>query len=269
MLMRQDDTHLRRWALQNLRKCALFGGGPDPALLESVNRWPLPLLLALASAAVGCVISPQPSPPEPSLDGDGIMFDGFASELDSNLIKIDAAPGTVDPARGVVRITNLATSALPNDVPVASDGSFSIAIDAQDGATLRFQVKDGDVRSQPIDFVANVAESRLEDVDFPLLDCITIAQGRWIDFQEVGGQSLVVISNECADAVSFDAPRLRRGTSPFSVMPSAAFTVESGESVSLAVSVFTGGSEREDVLLLKPALPAEGLFAVTLTLPDR
>lgn len=242
--------------------------GLDPALLAHVNRRLLSLWLVLASQVAGCVISPQPSPPEPSLDGDGIMFDGFATELDSSLIKVDAAPGTVDPARGVVRVTNLATSVLPNDAPVASDGSFSIAVGALDGDTLRFQVKDGNLRSQPVDFIANVAESRLDPVAFALRDCITIAEGDWIAFQEVGGQSLVVIQNECAESVSFDAPRLRRGTSRFSVMPSAAFSVDAGESVSLAVSATQSGAEREDVLLLRPAAPEVGLFAITLTLPD-
>src|SRR5690242_17794280 len=91
------------------------------------------LSMCLGLLLASCVVSPQPSPPlEVVLDGSRIGLES-GTELTTNVVGFEAGPGAVDPAGGVVVITNLDAGDAPSIASVQKDGSFAIAVPGQPG----------------------------------------------------------------------------------------------------------------------------------------
>lgn len=226
----------------------------------------LALLLGfLAAVAAGCVVSPQPSPPDLVLDDDRIgLHPGMG--LVSKVIDFEGAPGTVHPAEGIVVITNLDTTEAPSFAKVQPDGSFTIAVPGVAGQTFRFQAKNGSVRSQPADFVVNTGGEAIDTaVEGPA--CLAFDPARWIALDGVSDARSIVIRNQCSGAVSLGAPHLRRGLAGFSFTPTTPVTIAAGSVATLTVKA-AAGAETEDVLLLDVTAPALSHRAITLTVPD-
>lgn len=230
----------------------------------SLKSW---LAVAFTTLVVGCVVSPQPSPPgsDPSLDGDGIGTVELTETLDqSNLLSFEAAPGTVDPAEGVVVVTNLANSDAPSLAAVAADGSFTIALAGFPGDTVRFQVKSGAKRSQPFDIVVGADRVTLTE-PAPLPGCLTIDPARWVALDGEGDARNVLVSNECAFSVQIGAPSLRRGKAGFSFSPTQPVSLNPGQTAFLTVRADVVTDEPEDVLFLDLAGPDVPRQAITIS----
>ncbi|WP_437290521.1 hypothetical protein [Sorangium sp. So ce406] len=220
----------------------------------------------LAVLLGGCVVSPQPSPPvhEPFLDGGLVGVP--ESFVQQDQISIQGQPGAVEPAEGVVLVTNLDSLDAPVLAEVADDGSFLVTLTASEEQVLRLQAKQGERRSAPVDVV--LAGSPISGTHRALdhLPCLEI--DTWVSFEGGAGARDVVVRNTCAEDVAIEAPRLRRGAAPFSVSPAAAFVVPAGETGLVTVRADGGGVEREDVLFLDVTSPEPGRRALTLTLSD-
>lgn len=226
----------------------------------------LALLAVLAAAAASCVVSPQPSPPDVILDDDRIGLtpgvEGFAS-----VIGFAAAPGTVKPAQGIVVVTNLDADDAPSVAKVQPDGSFVIAVPGVSGQTFRFQAKNGDARSQPVDIAIDSSGTKATDLSVTP-SCLVLDPASWIALDGVADARSIVIQNQCTTAVAIAAPRLRRGLGGFSFSPTTPITVPAGGVATLTVHA-GNGVETEDVLLLDVTAPAPTRRAITLTVPDR
>lgn len=226
----------------------------------------LGFLTALATAGAGCVVSPQPSPPDLVLDGDRIDLHP-GTGLVSTLIDFSGGPGAVHPAEGVVVITNLDTTEAPSFAKVQPDGSFALAVPGQPGQTFRFQAKSGNLRSQPADFVVSTGGEAIDTaVEGPA--CLALDPSRWIALDGASDARSIVIRNQCSGAVSLGAPHLRRGLAGFSFTPTTPLTIAAGDVATLTVKAGAGGAESEDVLLLDVTAPSVTHRALTLTVPD-
>ncbi|MBK8940539.1 MAG: hypothetical protein IPM79_23730 [Polyangiaceae bacterium] len=225
------------------------------------------LLLSLSLAS--CVVSPQPSPPgeDPDLDGDGIDIVGAGTEDLNELLTFDAAPGSVDPAKGVVIVTNLERSDAPSRVVVRDDGSFSVALAGFPGDTVRFQVDQDGARSQPVDIAVD-ATGQVVDVVEDAPACLAIDPARFVALSGAGDAQSIVVRNECEVAVLIDAPRLRRGRGPFTFSPTGALSLEPGEAGFVTVRAVGAADEREDVLFFDVSAPEPARRAITLTVPE-
>lgn len=225
--------------------------------------------LALPLLVAACVVSPQPSPPadEPDLDGDGIDVIGTGTEDFSELLTFEAAPGSVEPAEGVVIVTNLERSDAPSRVAVRADGSFSVALAGFPGDTVRFQVDQAGARSQPVDIAVD-ATGQVVDVVEDAPACLTISPARYLPLSGAGDAVSLVIDNGCDVAVELGAPRLRRGRGPFTFSPTGPLTLQPGDSGFVTVRAVGAADELEDVLFLDVLSPEPARRAITLTVPE-
>ncbi|WP_438029207.1 hypothetical protein [Sorangium sp. So ce233] len=211
-------------------------------------------------------MSPQPSPPvrEPILDGELVGVP--ESFVQQDQISLLGQPGAVEPAEGVVLVTNLDSLDAPVLAEVDDDGSFLVTVTASEEHVLRLQAKQGERRSAPLDVV--LAGSPISGTHRVLDHLPCLETDTWVSFEGGAGARDVVVRNTCAEDVAIEAPRLRRGAAPFSVSPAAAFVVPAGETALVTVRADGGGVEREDVLFLDVTSPEPGRRALTLTLSD-
>ncbi|MFO0758769.1 MAG: hypothetical protein U0359_19920 [Byssovorax sp.] len=226
-----------------------------------------PLLLGLSTAlAAGCVVSPQPSPPDVIFDGARLGLTPSIEAL-SSVVGFQAQPGTVTPAGGEVRITNLDTTDAPSIAKVEADGSFTIAVPGLPGQTFRFQAKNGDARSAPFDARVDLSGGDLSSGLTPP-SCVAFDPPRWVALDGAGDARSIVLENGCASAISIAPPRLRRGLGGFSFSPTG--PIEIGPAATATLTFRAGdGPEVEDVVLLDVTAPSPVRHAVTLTVPDR
>lgn len=223
----------------------------------------LGLLLALVG---GCVVSPQPSPPDIVFDGELVGL-SRGVELVAAVAGFEAAPGTVDPATGVVVVTNLDNASAPSFAEVRPDGSFVLAVPGFAGQRFRFQAKDGDARSQPFDLrLSSAGDTALGLPAQP--GCLVLTPRSWIRLDGPGDARSIVVGNQCPDAVSIAPPRLRRGLAGFTFSAASAIQLAPGAIATITVHA-SAGSEPEDLLLLDVTAPVPARRAVTLTVPDR
>lgn len=203
---------------------------------------------------------------QPDLDEDGLSLNGPESTVDlGGYVTISAAPGTVDPAEGVVVLTNLDTTDLPSEVAVRDDGSFSIAVVAAPLQVLRLQVV-ADTRSEPIDLELSATSSSFSVVA-PVLDCLQIEPARWVGLESDQDSRSIALRNECEETVQIDPPSLRRGQASFSFAATTALEIEAGGVAFITVNANGAGAEVEDVLLLDVVGPEPERRALTISVP--
>lgn len=221
----------------------------------------------LAVLVGGCVVSPQPSPPvhDPVLNG-GLLGGGGDFSVLQQEILLQGQPGAVQPAAGVVVVTNLDVTDPPALAEVNADGSFMVALRGTVEHQLRIQVKQGERRSPPVD--VRIAELPIDPqtTRSAQLPCLQVEA--WVPLEGAADVRDTLVRNDCAEDVAIAAPRLRRGGGPFRVSPSAPFVVPAGGSAAVTVRADGDGNEREDVLFLDITAPEVGRRALTLTLPD-
>lgn len=204
---------------------------------------------------------------QPDLDEDGLSLNGPESNLDlEGYVTISAAPGTVDPAEGVVVLTNLDTTDVPSQVAVRDDGSFSIAVVAAGLQVLRLQVVGDDTRSEPVDLALAANVSGFSVVS-PVLECLQLEPARWVGLESDQDSRSIALRNECEDTVQIDPPALRRGQAGFSFAATGALEIEPGATAFITVNANGAGAEVEDVLLLDVVSPAAERRAITISIP--
>ncbi|MFT3767122.1 MAG: Kazal-type serine protease inhibitor family protein [Minicystis sp.] len=179
-------------------------------------------LLAAGALVAGCVVSPQPSPPDLVLQGRLIDLNPGV-ELAKNVIGFHAGPGAVSPAQGVVIVTNLDASDAPSVAVVQKDGSFDIAVPGQPGQAYRFQAKAGDTRSKPFDLDVAVDSSGVTSDLNTGSGCLVAEPAIWIALDGPGATQDLRVKNTCTGSVTVAAPHLRRGLAGFSFSPAAPF----------------------------------------------
>ncbi|MDI1451058.1 hypothetical protein [Polyangium sp. 6x1] len=210
------------------------------------------LRLLAASLALGaCIVSPQPTPPgEPTLLAD-LISPGGPMDM-SETVRFVGEPGAVTPPEGDVVVTDLDTTELPTVLPVAADGSFDITVPG--AATHEFRVEivgPGGGRSKPVDLVLNAAATAFEPGPRPLADCLLLDPALSVSFDGAGDTKNIVVRNECADELSFLAPRLRRGAAAFGFLPTEPFLLAPGGETTVTVDASAQANERVDVLFLE------------------
>jgi hypothetical protein len=223
-------------------------------------------LLAAGALALGCVVSPQPSPPEAVLSGSLIGL-APAESLVAKVVAFEGKAGAVKPARGLVLVTNLDSADAPSQTDVQPDGSFLLGVPGVVGQRFRFQVKDGDTRSEPFDVQLDATGTSADALTAAAV-CFTVTPSRWAALDVAGAERALTLHNGCAAQVTLAVPRLRRGLAGFTVFPASAFAIAAGDDASLTVRA-GDGAEVEDVLYLDVTGPLATQRAVTLTVPDR
>lgn len=215
------------------------------------------LRLAALTLLAGCAVTDTGNPPLSPPDPDGLssMF------LAAGQVTLGGAPGTWEDGAGIVRITNLQTSDVSTDAPVAMDGSFSATVAAETGAVLRIQHIVGPDRSLPVDVIADSAQ----------LAPTPVACLRLVPALELNAGSLeepledaIRIENDCAEAVELTARG--RTTSPsLSVAATpATLSVASGDAGELRLTIQPPAEDSEEVLLFDITGAETGTRAVTV-----
>lgn len=233
------------------------------------GKLPAALLALGLFAFVGCVVSPQPSPPidEPSFDADGLGITETATEDSLTMISFVAAPGTVDPAEGVVVVTNLETSDAPSIATVSDDGSFSIALNGLPTDVVRFQVKQGNVRSQPVDIAIDATAQGFDVIDGAPA-CLVVDPAKFVALSGQDDARSIILRNQCDSVVRIQPPRLRRGQGAFTFAPTGQLSIDPGAVSFVTVRVEGSAGETEDVLFLDVIEPEVSRRAITLAVPD-
>jgi hypothetical protein len=224
-------------------------------------RWWIVVGLGLASASLGCGISPQPEPPSarPKLDGEAVRFD--PSTIVEG-VAFEGGAGAVEPPEGDVVVINLDSTAPPVVRPVESDGSFKVAIAGKPEDEFRFQVRSSSGRSEPVDLVGDATASALGPVPHPLADCLTLTPAFELEFASVttGGalERTLVIRNQCASPVSFAPSRFRTSSPAFVELVATPASLDPGTQANVS-------------LRFAPASvgPFEEIFFIEVPLPDR
>ena len=185
---------------------------------------------------MGCVGSPQPSPP--NLETPGISRRSNPADIMDGILVV-ADPGTVRPAEGVVVLTNLDRREPSVSEPVLADGSFEISVRGMPDDEYRLQVRSGAARSTPFDFVGAVGTPVLSPAPRPLADCFSLEPGVELDFGEVAvgerTEDTVVLRNDCGEPLRLTTSFLDPGA-PFDLSTDS-LTLEPASSGELTVAV--------------------------------
>ncbi len=216
----------------------------------------------------GCVVSPQPSPPvhEPILDTGLVGVSGDPMVLRQQVF-LKGEPGAVEPAEGVVLVTNLDSADAPVVAEIKADGSFVAAVDASTDQVLRIQVKQGERRSEPVDLqlTGTPIDATRTMAGAPALPLRSSprrgsrsgpAKATWSSAIRAP-RTWPSARRACAAAQGRSGSARRRRSWCRRASPPSSRCARDGE-----------GVEREDVLFLEVTAPEPGRRAVTLTLPD-
>ena len=157
----------------------------------------------------GCTVSPQPTPP-PEIDVAALAL----SETPGR-ITLDGAAGAI--VRGDdIGLLNASPFSAFERAPVASDGSFSVAIDGTVDDPFRLHAFAGTARSAPLDFIVVAGGV----VAAPQIDCVVLSGGAQID--TTAGDVVVTLTNNCADAVQIDSAELALELTDWTLTPTIA-----------------------------------------------
>lgn len=203
----------------------------------------IPLLLAL-----GCTVGPQPVPP--SFDPQVLVVADTPAEAVQDAVTMRAlvgAPGTVDPAEGVIVATPLDGAGPILVEPVRPDGSFELNVTANE---LRLQARNGELRSEPIDVAIAGSELR---VLAPRHECLSVTPALESDFGAVrvgeAGELTLEVRNDCDFEVGLGT-RFREG-GLFEITSSISETLPPGASLSLQLrAIPTAEGAFEDTLFV-------------------
>ena len=224
-------------------------------LARTTTKSRLGALVVLLGLVCGCNISPKPEPP--SFDGSPVVDpDTIVSKEPSDANPdptVAGGAGAVEPAEGVMRITNLDSSLDPDDVAIEPDGSFSSFIELWAGDEIRLQVITDSTRSLPFDFVVGFGQSAPLPAPRPLEGCLMLDPQVQLDLSQ---SQHVVVFNDCDGDVQIDAPTMRR--------PAAGWTVGEGETWPVVLSP---GSQ-VTVTVKPPSGEVEEVFFIQVSDPQ-
>jgi hypothetical protein len=218
----------------------------------------VPALLGVCSVACGGTPQTDPimgAPPE--LHGD-LVLRVPSTVRSATTVELEGQPGSAAPAGGVVHIVDLDGTAPPVEATVRDDGSFQVTIDMESGDVLRFDVRNGTERSEPVDMV--VGTESLSPAQ-PSLACWTIS-GLLLTLGEAG--DVVRIENDCDESLRLSRVALRVQNANFTI-GSVPADVPSGSKAEIAVGYASASSEPdEEILLVEIDAPVQDRRAVTL-----
>lgn len=191
-------------------------------------------------------------------------------------LELNGEPGTVtNPDGAIIWVVNLDGVLPPVTTPVEPDGSFNVLVDGDIlilnagglSEEYRLQVRAGDFRSEPIDFVVDLAGRTLIVSERPLASCFSIEPQTEILFGEVSvTESLeVVLNNDCDQTLTLVAPRLR-ATAPSFLVGTGPTSLDSGQTVS--VSIDFAPEQRgliEEIVMFEVVTPTRDRRPVTLS----
>ena len=180
--------------------------------------------------------------------------------VDGTTITILGGPGAVSTADATVSVTNLDSTAPPERVSVAADGSFEANVEASVGDEVRILAWHDYLASDPVD--ARVGPDSLVPVDRSTL-CWHVEPTTHVWFVDTS-VSDVTISNACDAELVLSRVAPRREPGPFSVADAPErLAVGAGASFTLAYSP-SGAPLDEDVLLIETSTPEATRRPLTL-----
>ncbi|MGE0784568.1 MAG: hypothetical protein AB7S26_02695 [Sandaracinaceae bacterium] len=208
----------------------------------------------LGLLAVGCIGVPQPQPP--SLDPVGVVpGNGRGSQYG-----FAVAPGSIEPPEGTLFVVGLDDANDPLLLPVEDDGSvgeFELS-----SSHLRLQVRVGDARDTPWDFVRSSGTVSLIERVNP---CFDVDLDVEVGSVQVGRsvEASVELVNRCDDAIVLADAAMRRA-SDLELLATPT-TIDAGASARVTVRLTPSAAGlREEVLLISIASPLAERRAVTL-----
>jgi hypothetical protein len=202
---------------------------------------------ALILIVPGCFVSPRPEPPQATFDPD------LVSGVYGWGVTLTGAAGAAAPAGAVIRGTNLEDDSAPAEAVIQGDGSFELELNAEFGHEVRFQVIADGSRSAPLDAVVEEGGT-LRPGPRPLADCLSLDPAAELDLAD---ELTVTVSNGCGEAVTLEAPRLRRSDA----------AVELGADLTWPLVLARG--EEVSVLVGAAELDDEAIFFIETSAPER
>ncbi len=166
-----------------------------------MNRRPLfaSMLFAplLCLTLTDCVVTETGNPPL-------VERDLLASTSEAAEAILDGLPGAVDPAEGVVFLTNLERGSILPESPVREDGGFGLVLAGDVGDLFRLHARNEEGLSLPVDFIWTA-----RGIDLPRPPCLRRTPSDEILFEE---EVEITIENACAEVVMVDVRTTSRAS---------------------------------------------------------
>ncbi|MEM9194083.1 MAG: hypothetical protein AAGF12_33220 [Myxococcota bacterium] len=211
--------------------------------------------LALLFVLFGCNVTDTGNPPAapPTVVPEQVT----GMSLLGGSIVLQASPGAVDPGNGTARLFNLDNMAAPTDAPVNDDGSFSAELLAELTDTVRLQIIDGDLRSEPVD-----ARNEFRDIVPAEPACLELPA--WITVEVDGtGEAVIPVVNRCSEAIVWGAVFPRRDSGPVEISAPMPEPLPPSATTELRITI-TSGAATDAVLFLSTVSPVAARRAITI-----
>jgi hypothetical protein len=243
----------------------------QPRTRSSASALALAIVCSLAATWCGPQVA-TPLPEPPSIDGRkiGPDLDVITVLSEPHPLSIVGEVGAVTPG-SVVRVLNLDETSAAVSAQAGADGAFEITVMVSSGDELRFQAVQGNVRSEPVDFIHGGLAAAAALTPSPRHACVVLQPGLELRYDELGPRPLRVL-NDCAEPLSLAAPRFRLGEGEFEIdlesESQLPLVVPPGSEATLDISLLElPPPAREDVLFIDFSVGGEtirypiGLYA--------
>jgi len=148
---------------------------------------------------------------------------------------------------------------------INDDGSFSAGVEASAGEELRLQLRRGDVRSAPLDFVL-VSDSATTIVPSTraLGSCLIVEPATQLGLRAPGPTTRsLLVSNDCAEPVQLAPIALRLPDAPYTVLSVDGVLLEPGGQHAVEVEL-PGEASPDEILFVEADSPARDRRPITL-----
>jgi hypothetical protein len=210
------------------------------------------LWLGLVASAACATPIPQPPPAE---NVDIGKIGGPDVWPATSAVPLEGEPGAAPP-NSTLRITNLDDDQAPVVVEVESDGSFQATISADNFDELRFQVRVGDERLEPVDAVLD----NFVLTPGPRIDCFDSALELAMGNAPLGSSTSasLVLDNACNQMAQIDAVNFRSNPPTFALLGATPTSVSAMATESVAFELTPSASgEAETVVLITVTVDGE------------
>lgn len=180
------------------------------------------ILLALLALSASCAINPVPEPPSsdpiepPKVELVTLTPDPLMADTD---IDVAGSPGTAEPG-AELWVVNIDSSEPPVTAPVQPDGSFALVVQGLANDELRLQVRQGSLRSMPVDVIVPGQPGPAVVSARALADCILLDPPLELILPKPSSSeppsASIRIENTCAMDVDITDLRLRVASSDLS-----------------------------------------------------
>lgn len=188
----------------------------------------------LVALGASCGFTPVPEPPAldpPDLEQVTLVVDSILPPTPETPFDIAGDVGAAEPGT-TIWIVNLDLPYPPWESVVGEDGSFLVSVLGEEGQELRIQLRQDDLRSDPLDVIieniVNGARVSLADRE----GCITAAAELDLGDAPVSETTTgsIVVANHCADDLVIERVESRRAMPDLAATPTLPLTIAPGTS---------------------------------------